>query len=85
MPSKKAQLLLSGTVCNVLHHRQWCDFVVMTKNLHVERITADDEFERKIIPKLKDFYFTAVLPELASPQANIREPCHWVTNEWKKL
>ena len=66
-------------------NRQWCDFVVMTKNLHVERIAADVEFERKIIPKLKDFYFTAVLPELASPQANIREPCHWVTNEWKKL
>ena len=66
-------------------NRQWCDFVVMTKNLHIERIAADSEFEKKIIPKLKEFYFTAVLPELASPQAIIREPCQWVTNEWKKL
>jgi len=50
-------------------NRQWCDFVVMTKNLRVERITSDVEFERKIIPKMKNFYFTAVLPDLASPQA----------------
>ena len=63
-------------------NRQWCDLVVMTKNLHIERITIDFAFEEKIIPKLKEFYFTAVLPELASPQAVIREPCHWLTNEW---
>ena len=55
----------------------------MTKNLHIERITVDFEFERKTVPKLKEFYFTAVLPELASPQA-ITEPSQWVTNEWKK-
>ena len=28
----------------------------------------DPKFSTNIIPKLKDFYFTAVLPELASPQ-----------------
>jgi len=41
----------------------------MTKNFHIERITVDPD------PKLKEFYFTAVLPELASPQVIISEPC----------
>ena len=64
-------------------NRQWYDLVVMTKNLHIERITVDPQFEKKIIPKLKEYYFTAVLPELASPQAVIREPCQWLTKEWE--
>ena len=55
----------------------------MTKNFYVERITVDPEFKEKMIPKLKAFYFTAVLPELASPQAVIREPCQWLTEEWE--
>ena len=64
-------------------NRQWYDLVVMTKNLHIERITVDPQFEEKIIPKLKEYYFTTVLPELASPQAVIREPCQWLTKEWE--
>ena len=52
-------------------------------SFYVERIAVDPEFKEKVIPKLKEFYFTAVLPELASPQAVIREPCQWVTEEWK--
>ena len=63
-------------------NRQWCDLVVMIKTLYVERISVDPEFKEKVIPKLKEFYFTAILPELASPQAVIREPCQWVTEEW---
>ena len=55
----------------------------MTKTLYVERIAVDPEFKEKVIPKLKEFYFTTVLPELASPQAVTREPCQWVTEEWE--
>ena len=65
--------------------RQWCDLVVLTKSLHVERIRADTNFKSTILPKLRDFYFTAILPELACPQAMIREPTQWVTEEWKKI
>ena len=64
-------------------NRQWCDLVVMTKTFYVERIAVDPKFKEKVIPKLKEFYFTAVLPELASPQTVIREPCQWITEEWK--
>jgi len=53
----------------------------MTINFHIERITADPDFEKKVVPKLKERYFTVVLPELASPQAIIRDPCQWLTDE----
>ena len=64
--------------------RSWCDLVVLTKTVHIERIQADPNFSSNIVPKLKDFYFTAVLPELASQQSKIREPEEWVTDEWKE-
>ena len=52
--------------------------------MHVERIKMDSKFSTNIISKLKDFYFTAVLPVLSSPQAKIREPEEWITDEWKE-
>ena len=64
-------------------NRQWCDLVVLTKTLHIQRIFADPEFKSKILPKLRQFYFTAILPELACPQAVIREPLEWMSNEWE--
>ena len=65
--------------------RQWCDLVGLTKSLHVERIQADPNFKSTILPKIRDFYFTAILPELACLQAVIREPTQWVTKEWKQI
>ena len=60
--------------CNL----EWCDFVVRTnKELHVERIFRDQDWWNKQLPKLKNFYFNALLPELACPRYNkggIREP-----------
>jgi len=47
----------------------------------VQQILAT-EFEIKIFPKLKEFYFTAVL---SSPQAIKREPCQWLMDEWKTM
>ena len=45
----------------------WCDFVIWTPHgTHVERINFDTEHWNAVKPKLRDFYFKAVLPELAS-------------------
>ena len=65
--------------------RQWCNLVVLTKSLHIERIVADPNFKSIVLPKLRNFYFTAILPELASPQAGIIEQTKWVSEEWKKI
>ena len=58
--------------------RLWCDFVLRTsKNLHVERIFLDEAWKQINLSKLKDFYFSALLPELACPRyhrGGIREP-----------
>ena len=63
------------------HH--WCDLVVLTKFLHIERIFADPEFKLKTLPKPRYFYFTAILPELGWPQAVIQEPSEWMCDEWE--
>ena len=59
--------------CNV----EWCDFVVNTEmDLHIKRIPRDKEWWQEKLPKLKQFYFDALLPELASPsqaKGGIRE------------
>ncbi len=56
----------------------WCDFVVRTnKDMHVKRITWDNDWWQQQLPKLKQFYFDALLPELACPRqgkGEIREP-----------
>ena len=64
-------------------NRHWCDLVVLTKSLNIERIFADPEFKLKTLPKLRHFYFTAILPELACPQAVIREPSEWMCDKWE--
>lgn len=61
--------------------RNWCDFVVNTsQDLHIERIRFNEQFWAKVMPKLKSFYFDAILPELACPRyhhGGIREPSEW--------
>jgi len=54
--------------------RRWCDLVTLTKTIHIGKIPMDLRFSTNILPKLKHFYFTAVLPEMATLQAKIREP-----------
>ena len=60
---------------------RWCDFVVRTNvDLHIERIPWDPQFWMSLLPRLHDFYFTAILPELALPRLHnggIREPKEW--------
>ena len=56
----------------------WCDFILRTdKALHIERISRDKEWWQQQIPKLRNFYFGALLPELSCPRhgkGGIREP-----------
>ena len=58
--------------------RKWCDFVLRTDvAMHVERIERDTLWWNSNIPKLKTFYLSSLLPELASPRyhhGGIREP-----------
>lgn len=63
----------------------WCDFVVRRTNpfdMVVLRIIKDvDLWVNTMVPKLKAFYFKALLPELVHPrhrkQPGIREPGVW--------
>ena len=56
----------------------WCDFVVRTnKDMHIERIHREHDWWEQQLPKLEQFYFDALLPELACPRqgkSEIREP-----------
>ena len=57
---------------------EWCDFVLRTnKDLHVQRIPWNPDWWKQQLPRLKEFYFDALLPELACPRhgkGGIREP-----------
>ena len=45
-------------------NKDWCDFVVRTeKEIHVERIFRKTRWWDEQIPKLRVFYFEALLPE----------------------
>ncbi len=45
--------------------KSYCDFVVWTEHdIHIERIYADEEFWLANVSHVKDFFVTAVLPEL---------------------
>jgi hypothetical protein len=54
------------------YDRKWCDFLVRRTNpydLHVERIVRDDQlWGNEMLPKLTNFYFGALLPELSVPR-----------------
>ncbi len=64
--------------------KTWCDFVVRTnKELHVERIYRDAKWWGLQLAKLRKFYFSSLLPELACPRfryGGIREPTEAVQN-----
>ena len=61
--------------------REWCDFALSTTvECYVERIHVDRELWATILPKLKSFYFSVLLPELAYPMfynGGIREPADY--------
>ena len=57
---------------------EWCDFVLRTdKEIHIQRIHRDRKWWGAQLAKLRQFYFAALLPELACPRhrsGGIREP-----------
>ncbi|XP_060568496.1 uncharacterized protein LOC132727107 [Ruditapes philippinarum] len=66
---------------NIMNFK-WCDLIIRRVNPHdmfIQRIYCDTELWRNVmIPKLKAFYFTHMLPELAVPRhgtlSGIRKP-----------
>ena len=57
--------------------RKWYDLIVRTKDMYVERVYYDNNFWTcNCTTKLREFYFTAILPELSFPLGDtaIREP-----------
>ncbi len=70
-------------ICNF----EWVDFVVRSLNpyqIYIQRVYRDQAFWNDTMPpKLKAFYFKAMLPELAAPRngklPGIREPGIWVS------
>ena len=63
--------------------RKWCDLVVRAADLHIERIYYNNDFWTKALSKLKEFYFTAILPETSLPGSTaIREPTEHLKNNW---
>ena len=61
--------------------------MIRAKDIHIERIYYQKEFWIKVLPKLKEFYFTAILPELASPlgSTGIREPTDTLKTKWQEI
>ncbi len=65
---------------------EWVDFVVRSVcpyQIHIQRVYRDRSlWNETMLPKLKAFYFKAMLPELAAPRngklPGIREPGIWV-------
>ena len=67
--------------------RKWCDLVVRTKDMYIERVYYDKNFWTNVIQKLQEIYFTAVLPELSFPlgATAIREPSQEFKREWEEI
>ena len=70
-----------------IYDKDWCDFVVRRTNpydIYIERIEKDETlWNHKMVPKLKAFYHTNILPELAvlwyKTVTEIRKSCiPWV-------
>jgi len=61
--------------------RTWCDFFICAKDSFGERVRYDEELCLSQLPKLKRFYFCAILPELTIPHQPISEPKEWISDE----
>ena len=67
--------------------QKWCDLVVRTKDMYIERVYYDNNFWPTILQRLREFYFTAVLPELSFPlgATAIREPSQEFKRDWQDI
>ena len=61
---------------------QWCDFLLQTTiDFHCERVEYNGTFCLEMIPTLRRFYITTILPELSLKGKSIREPKNWIDDE----
>ena len=61
--------------------REWCDFILRTTiDYHCERVQFDESFCTRLLPSLRQFYVTAILPELTLKAKPIREPKEWIAD-----
>ena len=57
------QLHVCGSECF------WCDFCVYTnKDIAVERIIPDLQWQQQKLPQLQDYFYNYILPELVYPE-----------------
>ena len=57
------QLYVTSDLC------KWCDFCVYTtKDVAVERLYPDQEWISNVLPKLEDYYFDHIIPEIIVQQ-----------------
>ena len=92
--TKKCECLTTETGCKQLNcthtyyyqvqmamfctKREWCDFFIRTTvDYHCERIKFDHV---SLLPKLRRFFFLAVLPELTLKHKPIRKPKDWISD-----
>ena len=61
--------------------REWCDFILRTTiDYHCEWVQFDEYFCTRLLPSLRQFYVTAILPELTLKAKPIREPKEWIAD-----
>ena len=62
--------------------REWCDFILCTTiDYNCEQVQFNETFCARLLPSLRRFYVTAILPELAFKAKPIREPKEWIADE----
>ena len=61
---------------------KWCDFDFRTLvDAHFQFIPYNEEYCLFVLPKLKELYFCAVLPELTDQHDLIREVKDWIPDK----
>lgn len=60
---------VQGQMALRLTERKWCDFIIYTeKGISIERVPFNSEFwNKKLLPKLIDFYDNCLAPEIVCP------------------
>ena len=57
---------------------QWCDFVIYTKDVSVERIYFDNDYWlHTLLPKLEGFFDNCLGPEIVSPLHTLGIPMRY--------
>jgi len=58
---------------------KWCDLTLV--DAHFECVLYNEDYCLSVFPKLKEFYFCAVLPELTDQHYPIQEAKDWIPDK----